>query len=126
MTYTTEWSITSLRRETSDGYVLKALVRIIGTDTEDATHQVAVGGDCDFKRPEGTMIPYEDLTESQVLEWVKTQWASEKVPGMNFTILQLKEKIIEDGLKLPKMADGLPWTTMDYEQGYYQVPPKET
>ena len=120
MTYTTEWSITSLRRETSDGYVLKALVRIVGTDTEDATRQAAVGGDCSFKRPEGTMIPYEDLTESQVLEWVKTQWASEKVPGMNFTVLELKEKSLEQFMNLPRMADGLPWTAPD-EYGYYNV-----
>jgi len=120
MTYTTEWSITSLRREISDGYVLKALVRIVGTDTEDATRQAAVGGDCSFKRPEGTMIPYEDLTESQVLEWVKTQWASEKVPGMNFTVLELKEKSLEQFMNLPRMADGLPWTAPD-EYGYYNV-----
>ncbi len=120
MTYTTEWRITSLRRETSDGYVLKALVRIIGTDTEDATRQAAVGGDCSFKRPEGTMIPYEDLTESQVLEWVKTQWASEKVPGMNFTVLELKEKSLEQFMNLPRMADGLPWISTD-EYGNYNV-----
>ena len=120
MTYTTEWSITSLRREISDGYVLKALVRITATDTEDPTHQAAVGGDCSFKRPEGTMIPYEDLTESQVLEWVKAQWAVEKPPGMNFTVLELKEKSLEQFMNLPRMADGLPWTTMD-EYGNYNV-----
>ena len=120
MTYTTEWSITSLRRETSDGYVLKALVRITATDTEDPTHQAIVGGDCSFKRPEGNMIPYEDLTESQVLEWVKAQWAVEKVPGMSFTVLELKENSLEQFMNLPRMEDGLPWTTMD-EYGNYNV-----
>ena len=110
MTYTTEWSITALRRETSDGYVLKALVRIIGTDTEDATHQVAVGGDCDFKRPEGTMIPYEDLTESQVLEWVKAQWSWECMHAFNKPWMTILNKSFDTFFNKPKVAGGVPWT----------------
>ena len=66
-TTTFTWSINTLERETSDGYVYTAHYRV---DAADESYTAGAYGSVGFERPE-TLIPYDDLTEEMVIGWVK-------------------------------------------------------
>ena len=76
---TTTWTITQLDRKTEDGFVTTAHW------TEGS--------------PE---VPYEDLTQEQVLAWV---WAS----GVDKDAVEAAVQAIIDEQKAPKIKQGLPW-----------------
>ena len=66
---TKTWQINNMERETADGYVNKVIYRVIGEDG-DFTHRAT--GEVNLPKP-GTLVPYADLTESQVIGWVKAK-----------------------------------------------------
>ena len=54
--------------------VITAGWRCNGAQTANATDYTATSyGTCSFPAPEGTFIPYADLTQAQVLDWC---WAN--------------------------------------------------
>lgn len=97
---TVTWRIANLERETADGYVYTAHYTI---DVEDGTYRAGAYGSIGFERPE-TLVPYADLTEEQVVQWVKDALGSEKVLEIGQALLtQLDEQ------RQPTKAAGLPW-----------------
>lgn len=97
---TVTWHIANLERETADGYVFTAHYTI---DVEDGTYRAGAYGSIGFERPE-TLIPFADLTEAQVIEWVKEALGSDKVLEIGQALLnQLEEQ------RQPTKAAGLPW-----------------
>ena len=66
---TKTWQVNTLQRELADGYVNKVIYRVNG---EDGTYKFRATGEVDLPKPD-TLIPYADLTESQVLGWVKAK-----------------------------------------------------
>ena len=54
------------------------------------------------------MIQYNDLTESQVMEWVKTALGAEKVASIESTLATLVEEDLEGGSP-QKHISQLPW-----------------
>lgn len=101
MSTTVTWKISNLERETADGFVYTAHYTI---DVEDGTYRAGAYGSIGFERPEN-LIPYADLTEAQVIEWVKEALGSEKVLEIGEALLnQLNEQ------RTPTKASGLPWS----------------
>lgn len=95
------WHIANLERKVVDGFVFVAHWTV---DTEDNGYRASCYGSIGFERPEN-LIPYEDLTETQVIEWVKEALGSEQVVQIGQSLLdQLEQE------KNPPMAFGVPWS----------------
>ena len=101
MTITKTWEVNTLERELADGYVKKVIYRVKGIDGSE--EKARATGEVDLEKPE-TLIPYKDLTESKVLEWVKAKLGTDEVARV--------EKMLEDEialLKTPVTGTGKPW-----------------
>ena len=101
MAITKTWEVNTLERELADGYVKKVIYRVKGIDGSE--EKARATGQVELKKPE-TLIPYKDLTESKVLEWVKTKLGADEVARV--------EKWLEDEIALintPVTAAGKPW-----------------
>ncbi len=99
-TLTVQWRIANLERETADGFVYTAHYTV---DAKDDVYSAGAYGSIGFERPE-ELIPFSDLTEAQVIEWVKEALGSEKVLEIGQALLnQINEQ------RNPTKAAGLPW-----------------
>lgn len=94
------WFVPTLERKLDDGFVFTAHWRAVASDGDFSASSYGTAG---FSQdPEAAdYIPYEDLTEEQVLAWV---W--ESVDKEN-TEASLQSKIDAD--KNPTSATGTPW-----------------
>ena len=94
---TTTWKITNLDRNTADGFVTTAHWTATAVDGE---HSASAYATCGWS--EGTpTIPYANLTEATVLEWV---WKSvDKTATESALAAQIAL------LKNPVKASGTPW-----------------
>ena len=97
------WTINQLDRETVDGYVFTAHYSV---NAADDTYSSGAYGSIGFERPD-TLIPFSDLTEELVLDWVKEKiGGDEKVQEIQAALqAQLDEQ------RTPTKASGLPWST---------------
>lgn len=100
MTTTNTWSVSQLDRETADGFVFTAHYRV---DASDDAYQSGAYGSISFERPE-SLIPYADITEEMVIEWVKEKLTAEKVTEVEAA---LQAQIDEQ--RAPSKATGVPW-----------------
>lgn len=101
MSTTFTWRIANLERETSDGYVFTAHYTV---DAADGTYRAGAYGLIGLERPEGQLVPYSDLTEDQVISWVKNKLGVETVTNVEAALkAQLNEQ------HQPTKAAGLPW-----------------
>ena len=101
MSITKKWEVNTLERNLGDGYVSKVIYRVKGIDGEE--EKLRATGEVELERPE-TLIPYKDLTESKVLEWVKAKLGTDEVTRV--------EKWLEDEIALinaPVTGTGKPW-----------------
>ena len=101
MAITKKWEVNTLERNLGDGYVSKVIYRVKGMDGEE--EKLRETGEVELERPE-TLIPYKDLTESKVLEWVKAKLGTDEVTRV--------EKWLEDEIALinaPVTGTGKPW-----------------
>ena len=98
---TTHWHIANLERETSDGYVFIAHYTV---DAKDDTYSAGAYGSIGLERPEGRLIAFADLTEEQVIEWVKEKLGDEAVANVEAA---LQSQIDEQ--RQPTNAAGVPW-----------------
>ena len=91
------WTISSLDRRTSDGFVTTAHWQCSGVDGE---HSASVYATCSWSEGEPT-VPYASLTEAAVLNWV---WESvDKAATEAAVAAQI------DAQKNPVSASGTPW-----------------
>jgi len=101
MTETT-WHIAQLERETADGYVFTAHYTV---DAKDDAYSAGAYGSIGLERPEGDLIPFADLTEEQVIGWVKAKLGDEAVTNVEAALqAQLDEQ------RHPSKAQGVPWS----------------
>ena len=93
------WSVSNLERNTSDGFVNTVHWRVNATDGDKiASSYGAVG----YTQEDGkTLVPYSNLTETAVLEWVQESLNKEIVEA------SLAKQI--EALKNPVTASGVPW-----------------
>ena len=95
------WAIANLERETEDGFVFTAHYTV---SAADGTYSAGAYGSIGFERPE-SLIPFADLTEEQVIGWVKEALGGdEKVAEIEAA---LQSQINEQ--RTPTKASGMPW-----------------
>jgi hypothetical protein len=100
-TYT--WRIAQLERETSDGYVFVAHYTV-DAKSDDAVYSAGAYGSLGLERPEGSLIPYSELTEDVVVAWVLQKLGDEKVLEIHAA---LDSQIDEQ--RQPTKQAGVPW-----------------
>jgi hypothetical protein len=96
----TTWAIANLSRETGDGYVYEAHYTV---NAKDDTYSAGAYGSIGFERPEN-LIPFADLTEDEVVSWVKEALGADKVAEVEAA---LQTQI--DQQRNPTQAAGVPW-----------------
>ena len=84
----------------ADGYVFTAHFTVKAVDN---TYNTVLEGKVDLKKP-NTLIPYSDLTENLVIEWVKNKLTSDTVSTIEAS---LADKIANQ--KAPTRESGVPW-----------------
>ena len=101
---TKTWQINTMERETADGYVKNVIYRVNG---EDGDIKYRATGNVDLPKPD-TLVPYADLTESQVIGWVKAKLDANNAG----TVAGIEAKIDAEisKLKTPTTATGKPWS----------------
>ena len=92
------WSINTLDRRTSDGFITTAHWRCSAVDGE---FSASVYGSCGWGEGE-PVIPYTDVTEAGVINWC---WNN----GINKTEIEDSLANQIDALKAPKTESGVPW-----------------
>ena len=99
------WSVSTLDRTVADG--------IVGTvhytvSAADDTYSAGAYGSVGLEAPaEGdTVIPYADLTEAGVIEWVKTALGGDE----KVTKIQAALQAQIDEQRTPTKATGTPWS----------------
>jgi hypothetical protein len=103
MSTTFTWNIAQMERETADGYVFTVHYTV---DAKDDTYSAGAYGSLGLERPEGSMIPFADLTPEVVIGWVKEKFGAEKVGEIEGALqAQLDEQ------RAPSKQSGLPWST---------------
>jgi len=96
---TTTWTISTLDREVSTGFVTTAHWQATAVDGE---HTASIYSTCSWAN--GTLtIPYADLTQETVLGWV---WAN----GVDKTATETALATQIDLQKNPVQATGTPWS----------------
>lgn len=99
----TRWSIADLERRTADNAVLS--VRYIVSISDD-NHCSSIYGSIGLAEPDPkTMIPYEQLTESIVIDWAKNAIGNTKIAEIQKNL----EALLNERLN-PTKAAGLPWS----------------
>jgi hypothetical protein len=99
------WSISSLDRALPDGVVLTAHWRVSKTDG-DASGSVYGTISFPAKSPsDPDFIPYDQLTEAQVVQWVKDEMGANQVAAYEAAVQGQIDAQIN-----PTHASGLPWS----------------
>nr|BAR39261.1 hypothetical protein [uncultured Mediterranean phage uvMED] len=102
MATTFTWAVSTLDRELADGFVGNVHYTV---NAADDTYSAGAYGSVGLERPE-TLIPYADLTESQVIEWVKTALGGDEKVTEIQTALQAQL----DEQRTPTKGQGKPWS----------------
>ena len=97
---TTQWTISTLERETSNGFVTVAHWQATAVDGE---HTASIYSTCSWAKGTPT-IAYADLTEETVLNWC---WAN----GVNKQATEDALAIQIELQKNPVTAKGTPWAS---------------
>ena len=101
MTTINTWAVAQLERETEDGCVFTVHYTV---SAHDGTYSSSAYGSLGLERPEGEMVPFADLTEATVIDWVQDKFGEEKVAEIEAALqAQLDEQ------HTPSKASGLPW-----------------
>jgi hypothetical protein len=101
MSTTNTWKIAQLERETADGFVFTAHYTV---SASDGTYSAGAYGSVGLEKPE-TLVPFADLTEEQVVGWVKAAiGGADKVAEVEAA---LQKQLDEQAA--PTKASGTPW-----------------
>ena len=108
-TTTITWSINTLERELADGYVFTAHYSVNAVSSalnpEGNPYSQGAYGSVGLQRPEGDLIPFEDLTQDQVIGWVKEKLGGdEKVAEIEQALTDRLAEVIS-----PSKINGVPW-----------------
>ena len=100
----TNWKISTLDRDTSDGFV--NTVHWTASQTDGDYTAVPIYSTVSFTKEDGiNYVPYSELTEAAVVEWVKASLGAEGVAAVDAALAQNIEL-----QKNPVTATGTPWS----------------
>lgn len=95
------WNVVNMDRLTADGFVVTVHYNISAVDGD---YTASTYGTVGFtEQPGETYVPYEDLTQEQVVGWVQDSLGKDTVEA------SLAGQI--EAQKNPVQASGLPWNT---------------
>ena len=108
-TTTVTWSINTLERELADGYVFTAHYSVNAVSSalnpEGSNYSQGAYGSVGLERPEGDLVAFDDLTEDQVIGWVKAKLGGdEKVAEIEAALQARLDEVIT-----PTKINGVPW-----------------
>ena len=108
-TTTITWSINTLERELADGYVFTAHYSVNAVsstlDPQGNPYSQGAYGSVGLERPEGDLIPFDELTQDQVIGWVKEKLGGdEKVAEIEAALEARLAEMIS-----PSKINGVPW-----------------
>ena len=108
-TTTITWSINTLERELADGYVFTAHYSVNAVsstlDPQGNNYSQGAYGSVSLERPEGDLIAFEELTQEQVIDWVKEKLGGdEKVAEIEAALEARLAEVIS-----PSRINGVPW-----------------
>jgi hypothetical protein len=108
-TTTTTWSINTLERELADGYVFTAHYSVNAVSStlnpEGNPYSQGAYGSVGLERPEGDLIAFDELTQEQVIGWVKAKLGGdEKVAEIEKALTDRLAEVIS-----PSRINGVPW-----------------
>ena len=108
-TTTITWSINTLERELADGYVFTAHYSVSAVsstlDPQGNPYSQGAYGSVGLERPEGDLIPFDELTQDQVIGWVKEKLGGdEKVAEIEKALTDRLAEMIS-----PSKINGVPW-----------------
>ena len=110
MTISTTWSIAQCNREVSTGKILEVEALCVATDSEEPTiddGKTQLAGVCsvtvDFLGE--VTIAYDDVTQDDVIGWVKSQLGEDSVAGFETAAQDLLTS------QSRRTSFGLPWVT---------------
>jgi hypothetical protein len=116
MAITNTWSVTNMQHTDADGGVFLVYWSMVAASDGTPSYTASEGGKlrCEYDASSPTYIPYADLTEADVLEWVYTSL----IEG-DETAAEAKARVEADrDAKVQKQIDaaattasGVPWTT---------------
>lgn len=96
----TNWTISTLERETSNGFVTTAHWQATAVDGD---YTASIYSTCSFPLPDGTFTPYADLTQEQVLGWCYAN-------GVDKTATEAAiQANIDNQINPPIIQPPLPW-----------------
>lgn len=96
------WKIVQLERQSDTGAVTTAHWGCVGVDAEiNLSHRIYGSVGFSVNSSSSNFIPFEDLSEPQVLKWV---WHNIDRPQIEKTIADAIEQ-----MKNPPVLSGLPW-----------------
>ena len=99
---TTTWKISNLDRDTSDGFVKTVHWTASQADGDFTASTYSTAS---FTKEDGiNYVPYADLTEAAVVQWVKDSLGEEGVAAVDAA---LAANIADQ--KAPKVSTGTPW-----------------
>jgi len=103
------WSINTLERELSDGYVFVAHYSVNAVsstlDPEGNPYSQGAYGSVGLERPEGDLIPFDELTQEEVIGWVKEKLGGdEKVAEIEAALQARLNEVMS-----PTKINGVPW-----------------
>jgi hypothetical protein len=100
----TNWKISTLDRDTSDNFVTTVHWTASQVDGEFTASTYATAS---FTKEDGiNYVPYAELTEAAVVEWVKGSLGAEGVAAVDAALAAQIE-----AQKNPVTATGTPWST---------------
>ena len=105
MANTYVWKVSSCDRTLSDGVINQLHYTVTATD-EDGVYSVGAYGSIGLEAPDSeTMVPYDDVTESQAISWAQGAiGGADKVAAIHEQLdAQLTEK------RTPTTGSGTPW-----------------
>ena len=110
MTISTAWSITLCNREVSTGKIVQVDAKCVATDSAEPTLEdgstALVGESVLSVELEGDLtVPYSDVTETDVIGWVKALLGEESVSRIE---QEAKDTLTKQSVTT---AYGLPWVT---------------
>jgi hypothetical protein len=103
MSTTYTWNVAQLERETADGYVYTVHYTV---SAQDEAYASSAYGSIGLERPEGELIPFAELTEEIVVNWLLEKFGEEKIAEIEAA---LQAQIDEQ--RSPSKAAGLPWAS---------------
>jgi len=94
----TTWTINQLERNTSDGFVTTVHYSVTKVDGD---FSASTYGTIGYTETEGTSTPYAELTNAQVVGWVKNKLGEATVEAALAAQIEAQRN--------PVKASGLPW-----------------